>query len=34
MRKVVILSVLLTLFSTAWSKEGMWIPTLLKKYNI
>ncbi len=34
MRRLVLLLVLMTMFSNLWAKEGMWIPTLLKKYNI
>lgn len=34
MKRLIILLVLVAMFSNIWAKEGMWIPTLLRKYNI
>ncbi|MFV0366303.1 MAG: S46 family peptidase [Mangrovibacterium sp.] len=34
MRKILVLSLLISLGFSSWANEGMWIPSLLKKYNI
>ena len=34
LRQLIIVLVLISVVTNLWAKEGMWIPTLLQKYNI
>ncbi|MBL7971496.1 MAG: hypothetical protein JNL03_08245, partial [Prolixibacteraceae bacterium] len=33
-KNILLAAIILFAITSAWAKEGMWIPTLLNKYNI